>query len=298
MHKRSIRNSSFELRCNKSLRDIIGKYAAITAYMEISCQKMDETTSGMDEEAKKDFLKTESAKYNIQLNHLPEALQPSVKVKSYMVLPWATLDSFFSQFANEVRLLVDSQFRINPQHDENKLEATIRELKKWGCTPRLEKYKLDTYYYYNKIRNDFAHNLWDESSIKKETSLFDSLKINDIHNFFPTLTDAPSSPKELKYADFTLFEAMIIHIADMLTVSIEDKIDWTMYYKQSIESHQEKKRLKEENDKNWKKIRDDFPRIEKHNGKRKVSYVRNCIKCLYGKELSLPEVERIISPIE
>lgn len=298
MHKRSIRNSSFELRCNKSLRDMIGKYAAITAYMEISCQKMDEGTMGMDDKTKREYLEKESAKYNIQLNHLPEALQPSVKVKSYMALPWATLDSFFSQFANEVRLLVDPKFKINPQHDENKLEVAIRELKKLGCTPRLEKFKLDTYYYYNKIRNDYAHNLWDESSIKKETSLYESLKIDDIHKFFPTITDAPSSPKELKYADFTLFEAMIIHIADMLTVSIEDKIDWTLYYRQSLNNHQEKKKLKEANDKSWKRIRDDFPRLEKHSGSRKASYVRNCIKCLYGKMLTDQEIENMISPIE
>lgn len=105
MNKRSIRETSFELHCNKMLRDIMGKYAAITAYMEISCRKMDELTKNLKGQDKKKYLKEESAKYDIQLNDLPEELQPNVKAKSYMMLPWATFDSFFHSICQRSKII-------------------------------------------------------------------------------------------------------------------------------------------------------------------------------------------------
>lgn len=271
----------------------MGKYAAITAYMEISCRKMDELTKNLKGQDKKKYLKEESAKYDIQLNDLPEELQPNVKAKSYMMLPWATFDSFFTQFAKEVRLLVNPDFKINAKEDENKLEAAIRELNGIGCYPNLEKYKLDTYYYYNKIRTNFAHNLWDEKSLAKEKSLYNKLDIPAIKVFFPSIK-APSAPSELNHQDFILFEAMIIHIADMLTVSIESKINWEQYIVRNIENNKAIRRLKDIKDKGWKDIRADFPKLGQHNGDRRVSYVNNCIKCIYGVRISPEIIEKAI----
>lgn len=276
---------------------MMGKYAAITAYIEIACRKMDELTKGLNVQQKKDYLIEESAKYEIQLYDLPEELQPSVKSKSYMMLPWATFDSFISQFSKEVRFLVDPDFKINAKDDENKLNAAIKELNRIGCNPKLEQYKLDTYYYYNKIRTNFAHNLWDEKNLAKAKMLYDKLDISAINNFFPTIK-APSSPEKLNHQDFILFEAMIIHIADMMTVSIENKVNWEHYIVKNIENYIEIKRLKSINDKGWKDIRADFPKYGQHNGDRRISYIRNCVKCIYGVQISPEIIEKAICPLE
>lgn len=40
MHKRSMRQTSFKLPCNRLLKDMLGKYGAINGYIEMSCQQM------------------------------------------------------------------------------------------------------------------------------------------------------------------------------------------------------------------------------------------------------------------
>ncbi len=99
MHKRSMRQTSFELPCNRLLRDMLGKYGAINGYIEMSCQQMNTRVAGLGEKELRTFLKEESAKYQIQLYDLPAKLFPLCITQSLMVLPWATLDSFYKEFA-------------------------------------------------------------------------------------------------------------------------------------------------------------------------------------------------------
>ena len=98
MHSRSMRQTSFELPCNRLLRDMLGKYGAINGFIEMSCQQMSMRVKGMKIDELRAFLKDESAKYDIQLYDLPANLFPLCITQSLMVLPWATLDSFYKEF--------------------------------------------------------------------------------------------------------------------------------------------------------------------------------------------------------
>ena len=62
MHKRSMRQTSFELPCNRLLRNMMGKYGAINGYIEMSCQQMNTRVAGLGEKELRTFLKEESAK--------------------------------------------------------------------------------------------------------------------------------------------------------------------------------------------------------------------------------------------
>ena len=195
-----------------------------------------------------------------------------------MVLPWASLDSFFADFAREVRELVDPNFEINPKNHEDKLDVAVRELTKIGCKPQLERYKLDLYDYYRQIRVGFVHNL--ENGIKLK-NLYAKLDLNKINQFYPSVP-APSTHDKLTYWDFVLFTALVKHISDMLTVSIENKINWKRYLHNQIV---QAKLVLEENKKpkNLRKEIDcDIPRLFKHGGNRQVVYVKNCIRDVYG----------------
>lgn len=282
MHSRSIRGSSFNLPCNRLLWNMSGKYDAITSFLEIAGGELHFQIPAKDEE-QKTFWDDVSAKYKIHLRHFPATLYPLLIVKSYMILPWASLDSFFSDFAKEVRKLVNPNFQINPQNHEDKLDVAIRELIKIGCKPQIERYKQDLYDYYRQIRHGFVHNLDNSQKLK---NLFAKLDISKIQSFYPSIP-APSAPDDLTYWDFVLFTALIKHIADMLTVSIEIKINWELYFKYQIGQAKlvlEEKR-KAENQR--EDIDCDMPRLFKHSGQRQVVYVTNCIREVYG--ISAPD---------
>lgn len=297
MHKRSMRETSFKLPCIRLFRDMLGKYGAINGYIEMSCQQMKTRVAGLDEKELRVFLKDESAKYQVRLYDLPTKLFPLCITQSLMVLPWATLDSFYREFTKDVRMLVKADFEINAKDNETKLEAAIRELKAIGCDPQIERYKLNVYYYYNKIRTNFVHNLHDDKTLKAEKNLYKKIDQKEVHAFFPTIK-APSEPEKLTYADFVLFTATILNIADMLTTSIKDSIDWNLYFKVQYQNLAEKRKLKEENNDKWKKIRVDIPKVDGHTGVRRVNYVSKCVQLVYGVKPSREIIEKNVCPIE
>lgn len=292
-----MRKTSFELPCNRLLRDMLGKYGAINGFIEMSCQQMNARVAGLKEKELRAFLKEESAKYSIQLYDLPANLYPLCITQSLMVLPWATLDSFYKHFASEVRMLVNEDFNINAKDNETKLIAAIKELKAVGCDPKIERYKLDVYAYYNKIRTNFVHNLHDEKSLKDEKKLFGKIDQQEINNFFPSIK-APSEPDKLTYSDFVLFTATIINIADMLTISLKDKLDWNLYFRKQYENLELKRELKLKDDDKWKKVRVDIPKVDGHIGKSRVFYVEKCIRLIYGISPSRDIIEKNVCPIE
>lgn len=297
MHSRSMRQTSFELPCNRLLRDMLGKYGAINGFIEMSCQQMSMRVKGMKIDELRAFLKDESAKYDIQLYDLPANLFPLCITQSLMVLPWATLDSFYKEFAKEVRMLVKADFKINVRDEETKLEVAIRELKDIGCNPQIERYKLDVYYYYNKIRTNFVHNLHDDKSTKAEKRLFKKINQHDVNSFFPTIK-APSEPDKLTYADFVLFTATIVNIADMLTICIKDRIDWDLYFGIQYQNLAMKRALKEKHDEKWKEVRVDIPKVDGHTGASRVNYVGKCLQLIYGIKPSREIIEKNVCPIE
>lgn len=293
MHSRSIRGSSFNLPCNRLLWNMSGKYDAITSFLEIASGELHSQIPVKAEE-QKTFWEDISSKYKIHLRHFPSTLYPILIVKSYMILPWASLDSFFSDFAREVRKLVDSNFQISPQNHEDKLDVAIRELSKIGCKPQIERFKQDLYDYYRQIRNGFVHNLGNRQKLK---NLFAKLDINLIQQFYPSIP-APSAPDKLTYWDFVLFTALVKHIADMLTVSIEGKINWKQYFQ--YQTDQAKLVLGENRKpKNQREDIDcDMPRLFKHGGQRQVIYIKNCIRNVYGIYISDDIIKENIGSFE
>ena len=281
MHSRSIRGSGFNLPCNRLLWNMSGKFDAITSFLEIASGDLHAKIPTKDED-KSAFWKDSSAKYHIHLRHFPEVLYPQLIVKSYMVLPWASLDSFFTDFARKVRELVNPDFEINTKNHEDKLDVAVRELTKIGCKPQLERYKLDLYDYYRQIRIGFVHNLNNNQKLK---NLYSKLDVDKIKQFYPSIP-APSPHDKLSYWDFVLFTALIKHISDMLTVSIEKNINWKRYLHHQIA---QAKLVLEENRKpenQREEIVCDIPRFFKHGGQRQVVYVKNCIREVYGVYIS------------
>lgn len=281
MHNRSIRKTRFELPCNKLLRDMLGKYGAINGFIEMSCQHMNESVKDLDETELRAYLREESAKYGIQLYDLPANLYPLCITQSLMVLPWATLDSFYRHFAREVRMLVSVDFEIKKKDNETKLAAALKALKTVGCKPQIEQFKLGVYAYYNEIRTNFVHNLHDDKALKDEMRLYKGIDQAAINAFFPTIK-APSEPDKLTYADFVLFTATIVNIADLLTISIEEKIDWDLYFSNQFKNLNLKRELHNKKDNKWKDVRVDFPKVDGHQGESKYRYIEKCVRMIYG----------------
>ena len=84
----------------------------------------------------------------------------------------------------------------------------------------------------------------------------------------------------------------------MLTVSIETKINWELYFQYQIG---QAKLVLEENKKPENQREDidcDMPRLFKHGGQRQVVYIKNCIREVYG--ISAPDeiIKEIIGSFE
>ena len=71
MNKRSIRGTSFELHCNKMLRDIMGKICGYYCIYGNFMPENGRVDKGFERPEQEEVPKEESAKYDIQLYDLP-----------------------------------------------------------------------------------------------------------------------------------------------------------------------------------------------------------------------------------
>lgn len=99
-----------------------------------------------------------------------------------------------------------------------------------------------------------------------------------MHSRYPRLS-APHDMNNLTFDDFILCTANIKSIADKLTKSLENKIDWGKFSRRNSNL---------------------FPKLKKYrsNRTRQVSYIKNVISDIYGIRLSDTCVDGILISIE
>ena len=274
MDRTIVRHSTFNLPSMRRLWQVLGEYDALVEYIELTTRMFKTSFESQHELTFPEFLSSEAMKENISLNNLTLENYESFKYKYYLILPNSSFDRFLDDFMIDFHTLFDKNIPLS--RNKTKLHSIVDYLVGDSFSILLEDSSISLYDYYRLIRNSLAHD-----SLKKEpeiVEIFSSLNIADVHSRYPRLS-APHDMDNLTFDDFILCTANIKSIADKLTKSLENKIDWGKFSRRNSNL---------------------FPKLKKirSNRTRQVSYIKNVISDIYGIRLSDTCVDNILISIE
>lgn len=267
-------HSTFNLPSMRRLWQVLGEYDALVEYIELTTRMFKTSFESQHELTFPQFLSSEAMKENICLNDLTLDNYETFKYKYYLILPNSSFDRFLDDFMIDFHTLFDKNIPLS--RNKTKLHSIVDYLVGDSFSILLEDFSISLYDYYRLIRNSLAHD-----SLKKEpeiVEIFSSLNIADVHSRYPRLS-APHDMDNLTFDDFILCTANIKSIADKLTKSLENKIDWGKFSRRNSNL---------------------FPKLKKFrsNRTRQVSYIKNVISDIYGIRLSDTCVDDILISIE
>lgn len=274
MDRTIVRHSTFNLPSMRRLWQVLGEYDALVEYIELTTRMFKTSFESQHELTFPEFLSSEAMKENICLNDLTLDNYETFKYKYYLILPNSSFDRFLDDFMIDFHTLFDKNIPLS--RHKTKLHSIVDYLVGDSFSILLEDFSISLYDYYRLIRNSLAHD-----SLKKEpeiVEIFSSLNIAEVHSRYPRLS-APHDMDNLTFDDFILCTANIKSIADKLTKSLENKIDWGKFSRRNSNL---------------------FPKLKKFrsNRTRQVSYIKNVISDIYGIRLSDTCVEDILISIE
>ena len=274
MDRTIVRHSTFNLPSMRRLWQVLGEYDALVEYIELTTRMFKTSFESQHELTFPEFLSSEAMKENICLNDLTLDNYETFKYKYYLILPNSSFDRFLDDFMIDFHTLFDKNIPLS--RNKTKLHSIVDYLVGDSFSILLEDSSISLYDYYRLIRNSLAHD-----SLKKEpeiVEIFSSLNIADVHSRYPRLS-APHDMDILTFDDFILCTANIKSIADKLTKSLENKIDWGKFSRRNSNL---------------------FPKLKKFrsNRTRQVSYIKNVISDIYGIRLSDTCVDNILISIE
>lgn len=274
MDRTIVRHSTFNLPSMRRLWQVLGEYDALVEYIELTTRMFKTSFESQHELTFPEFLSSEAMKENICLNDLTLDNYETFKYKYYLILPNSSFDRFLDDFMIDFHTLFDKNIPLS--RHKTKLHSIVDYLVGDSFSILLEDFSISLYDYYRLIRNSLAHD-----SLKKEpeiVEIFSSLNIADVHSRYPRLS-APHDMDNLTFDDFILCTANIKSIADKLTKSLENKIDWGKFSRRNSNL---------------------FPKLKKFrsNRTRQVSYIKNVISDIYGIRLSDTCVDNILISIE
>lgn len=274
MDRTVVRHSTFNLPSMRRLWQVLGEYDALVEYIELTTRMFKTSFESQHELTFPEFLSSEAMKENICLNNLTLENYESFKYKYYLMLPNSSFDRFLDDFRIDFHTLFDKNIPMSRQ--KTKLQSILDYLAGDSFSISLEDFSASLYDYYRLIRNSIAHD-----SLKKEpkiAEIFNSLNITDVHSQYPRLS-APHDMNNLTFDDFILCTANIKSIADKLTKSLENKIDWGKFSEHNSYL---------------------FPKLKRFrsNRTRQISYIKNVISDIYGIRLSEVCVDDILTSIE
>lgn len=274
MDRTIVRHSTFNLPCMRRLWQVLGEYDALVEYIELTTRMFKTSFESQHELTFPEFLSSEAMKENICLNNLTLENYESFKYKYYLILPNSSFDRFLDDFMIDFHTLFNKNIPLS--RHKTKLHSIVDYLVGDSFSFSLEDFSISLYDYYRLIRNSLAHD-----SLKKEPvimEIFSSQNIADVHSRYPRLS-APHDMDNLTFDDFILCTANIKSIADKLTKSLENKIDWGKFSRRNSNL---------------------FPKLKKFssNRTRQVSYIKNVISDIYGIRLSDTCVDDILISIE
>lgn len=268
------RGTTFNIPSNRFLWKKLGEYDSLVEFQEVASRLL-LAEYNPSKESFRDYLVRVSKLTCVNLNDISLQNYRQIQYQGYLVFPNASFDAFLTDFAEDVRLLLNSEFtesEIGGCHFEKVKVA----LENNGIELTIDEAKIKLYHYYRHLRNDVAHRL--DVDYATEYSLID---MDAIHGFYPNLAK-PQPKSSLNFDDFVLCTANIKNMADEMTRSLLPHIDWVTLVLENK----------------------DFllPKYRKFVAMNRVDrlkrYIKNCVHFLYGIKLPTSDIETIVGSLE
>ena len=177
-----------------------------------------------------DYCEEIAGKYHVKLGVFSVTDYKETLYATYLITSFASFDNFLLRFKEDAKCL-----GINLKLKEWKLvgkrkvklpffEQICNALKSKGIVPHFEKWNKELLKYYKQRRNVVAHHLNKSDYIK---SLQNVQKYrNDLLKRYPSITNAIQNTGDLSFDDFILCTANLKNIAHIMSISLENHINW------------------------------------------------------------------------
>jgi hypothetical protein len=213
----------FKLPSRERLVKRLGEYDALAEFAVLSFYDFETIARSVQDTYK--FVCDKAREYDVKIKgtvsmeNYHEALY-----KSFMINTYAMFAEFIENVREDIRILVNPDFVFVDDNNISDYERLKRSLGAIGINPPIPKWIEQLEEYYRLVRNHVAHNGGDDEKCNKAFKRIDLNAMYSEYKVFEKL--APNPPISITMQDFYLFSASVKHIANIITITLKDRIIW------------------------------------------------------------------------
>ena len=213
----------FKLPSRERLVKRLGVYDALAEFAVLSFYDFETIARSVQDTYK--FVCDKAREYDVKIKgtvsmeNYHEALY-----KSFMINTYAMFAEFIENVREDIRILINPGFVFVDDNNISDYERLKRSLGAIGINPPKPKWLEQLEEYYRLVRNHVAHNGGDDEKCNKAFKRIDLNAMYSEYKVFEKL--APNSPNSISMQDFYLFSASVKHIANIITITLKDRIIW------------------------------------------------------------------------
>ena len=213
----------FKLTSRERLVKRLGAYDALAEFAVLSFYDFETIASSVQDTYK--FVCDKAREYDVKIKetvsmeNYHEALY-----KSFMINTYAMFAEFIENVREDIRILINPEFVFVDDNNISDYERLKRSLGAIGIDPPIPKWLEQLEEYYRLVRNHVAHNGGDDEKCNKAFKRIDLNAMYSEYKVFEKL--APNPPISITMQDFYLFSASVKHIANIITITLKDRIIW------------------------------------------------------------------------
>lgn len=213
----------FKLPSRERLVKRLGEYDALAEFAVLSFYDFETIARSVQDTYK--FVCDKAREYDVKIKgtvsmeNYHEALY-----KSFMINTYAMFAEFIENVREDIRILINPGFVFVDDNNISDYERLKRSLGAIGINPPIPKWLEQLEEYYRLVRNHVAHNGGDDEKCNKAFKRIDLNAMYSEYKVFEKL--APNPPISITMQDFYLFSASVKHIANIITITLKDRIIW------------------------------------------------------------------------
>jgi len=213
----------FKLPSRERLVKRLGEYDTLAEFAVLSFYDFETTACNTRDTCK--FVCDKAREHDVKIKgtvsmeNYHEALY-----KSFMINTYAMFAEFIENLREDIRILINPGFVFVDDNNISDYERLKRSLGAIGINPPIPKWLEQLEEYYRLVRNHVAHNGGDDEKCNKAFKRIDLNAMYSEYKVFEKL--APNPPISITMQDFYLFSASVKHIANIITITLKDRIIW------------------------------------------------------------------------
>lgn len=216
-------NVDLKLPSNERLQKRLGTFDTLAEYIE--CAMLDFEKNADPSIDYSSYVSKKALEHGVNLKgSVTLENYKSAMYKSFMVNSHAMLSEFVINYRDDIRDLINPDFKLNDDDKISQLQKLLLSLKEIGVEPSFPNWLLPVMDYYRHVRNSVAHIDKDANVCNEAYVLIDK---NMLWNDYAIFKDkAPNIHDQITMNDFYFYSACIKHVANYLTMALKGKVNW------------------------------------------------------------------------